>query len=148
MPAKTYAPFDIRAARDTLLDALTAARIPAGLSLPGERMSDVASVARECPLPSDMTPTIGDLLLDGYVAIVEGDVETGQEQLAMALAALDDDDRNDEPMLRWLAMGCWAAGALGDDEALRRIASRLENDCSRPRSDRPPGACAHLPVPR
>ena len=36
--AKTYAPFDIRAARDTLLDALAAARIPGGLSLPGERM--------------------------------------------------------------------------------------------------------------
>ncbi len=124
--AKTYAPFDIRAARETLLDALTAARIPAGLSLPGERMSDVASVARECPLPSDMTPTIGDLLLDGYVAIVEGDPETGQLRLSEALAALETDHRDDEPMLRWLAMGCWAAGALGDDETLRRITSRLD----------------------
>ena len=124
--AKTYAPFDIRAARETLLDALTAARIPAALSLPGERMSDVASVARECPLPSDMTPTIGDLLLDGYVAIVEGDPETGQLRLSEALDALETDHRDDEPMLRWLAMGCWAAGALGDDETLRRITSRLD----------------------
>ena len=124
--AKTYAPFDIRAARETLLDALTAARIPGSLSLPGERMSDVASVALECSLPSDMTPTIGDLLLDGYVAVVQGDPDTGQRRLAEALDALETDHRDDEPMLRWLAMGCWAAGALGDDEALQRIASRLE----------------------
>ena len=124
--AKTYAPFDIRAARDTLLDALTAARIPGALSLPGERMIDVASIAREFSLPAGMTPTIGDLLLDGYVAIVQGDHATGQQWLSEAVAALEDDHRDDEPMLRWLAMGCWAAGALGDDEALRRIASRLE----------------------
>ena len=73
-----------------------------------------------------MTPTIGDLLLDGYVAIVQGDYPTGQQQLSEALAALEDDHRDDEPMLRWLGIGCWAAGALGDDEALRRVASRLE----------------------
>ena len=124
--AKTYAPFDIRAARDTLLDALAAARIPGALSLPGERITDVASAAREFSLPSGITPTIGDLLLDGYVAILQSDQATGQQRLSEALAALEADHRNDEPMLRWLGMGCWAAGTLGDDEALRRIALRLE----------------------
>jgi DNA-binding CsgD family transcriptional regulator len=124
--AKTYAPFDIRSARDTLLDALTAARIPGSLSLPGERMSDVASVAHELTLPPGATPTIGDLLLDGYVALLHGDQTTGHRRLSEALVALEADHRNDEAMLRWLGMGCWAAGTLGDDEALRRIASRLE----------------------
>jgi DNA-binding CsgD family transcriptional regulator len=124
--AKMYAPLDIRAARDTLLDALAAARIPGLLSLPGERMSDVAAAARDLSLLTDMTPTIGDLLLDGYVAILENDQATGQQLLTEALAALEDDQRDDEPMLRWLGIGCWAAGTLGDDEALRRISSRLE----------------------
>ena len=124
--AKTYAPLDIHAARDTLLDALAAARIPGVLSFQGERMSDVASVARDMPLPYGVTPTIGDLLLDGYVALVQNDHPTGRRQLSEALAALEDDQRDDEAMLRWLGIGCWAAGTLGDDEALERVASRLE----------------------
>ena len=124
--AKTYAPFDIHAARDTLLDALAAARIPGVLSLPGERMFDVASAARDMPLPYGITPTIGDLLLDGYVDLVQNDHSTGRGRLSEALAALEDDERDDEAMLRWLGIGCWAAGTLGDDEALRRVATRLE----------------------
>ncbi len=124
--AKTYAPLDIRAARETLLDALAAARIPGVLGVPGERMMDVAAAARECSLPSGMTPTVGDLLLDGYVAILQRDQATGQQLLSEALDALESDHRDDEPMLRWLGMGCWAAGTVGDDEALQRIATRLE----------------------
>jgi DNA-binding CsgD family transcriptional regulator len=124
--AKTYAPFDIRAARDTLLDALAAARISGALGLPGERMSEVASAAGAVSLPSDMTPTIGDLLLDGYVAMVQRDEQTRRRRLSEALVALEADQRNDQQMLHWLGMGCWAAGMLGDDEALQRITSRLE----------------------
>ena len=52
-------------------------------------MSDVASVARDMPLPSGVTPTIGDLLLDGYVALVQSDTPTGQRRLSEALAALE-----------------------------------------------------------
>ena len=96
------------------------------LSFPGERMFDVASAARDMPLPNGMTPTIGDLLLDGYVDVIQNDHSTGRRRLSEALAALEDDQRDDEAMLRWLGIGCWAAGTLGDDEALRRVASRLE----------------------
>ena len=124
--AKTYAPFDIHVARDTLLDTLAAARIPGVLSVPGEREHDVASVARDMALPDGVVPTIGDLFLDGHVALISKDYSTAQQRLSEALAALEDDQSDTEAMLRWLGIGCWAAGALGDDEALRRIASRLE----------------------
>jgi DNA-binding CsgD family transcriptional regulator len=124
--AKTLAPLDIHAARDTLLSALAAARIPGALSQPGEREIDVVAAAGDMALPDGVDPTISDLLLDGSVALISNDETTARRLLSEALTRLEDDQRDSEEMLRWLGIGCWAAGTLGDDETLRRIASRLE----------------------
>lgn len=124
--AKRLAPLDLHAARDTMLDALAAARIPGVYSLTGEREIDVAHAAQDLTLPPAEEPTIGDLLLDGHVALVLGDSSTARRRLSEAIAALDADPSDTEIMLRWLGIGCWAAGTLGDDAAMRRLASRLE----------------------
>jgi DNA-binding CsgD family transcriptional regulator len=125
--AKMLAPLDLHAARDTMLDALAASRIPGVYGTAGEREIDIAQIARDMALPPGQVPTIGDLLLDGHVALVLGDPSTARHRMSEAIAALEADPSDTDTMLRWLGIGCWAAGTLGDDEAVRRLASRLEN---------------------
>jgi DNA-binding CsgD family transcriptional regulator len=58
------------------------------------------------------------LFIDGHAAAAP--------LLRRALDELETDTTDSEQMLWWLGIGCWAAGALGDDEALSRLAQRLE----------------------
>jgi DNA-binding CsgD family transcriptional regulator len=46
--------------------------------------------------------------------------------LREALAALAGDDPASSDLLLWLGIGCWAAGAVGDDGALHVLATRFE----------------------
>jgi DNA-binding CsgD family transcriptional regulator len=124
--ARALAPFDIHAARDAMLEAHAAARVTGRFTAPGESERDVGLAAREMPLPPGSKPRIGDLLLDGDSALfIEGHAAAAP-LLRRAIDALDADTTDSEQTLWWLAIGCWAAGALGDDEALYRLARRLE----------------------
>jgi DNA-binding CsgD family transcriptional regulator len=124
--ARALHPSDAHTARDTLLQALAAARVTGTFTAPGESEIDVATAARSTPLPAGATPTIGDLLLDGDVALFLDGHRASAPLLRRAIAAIDDDPSDSEDMLRWLGIASWAAGALGDDAALRRLAGRLE----------------------
>jgi DNA-binding CsgD family transcriptional regulator len=117
---------DIHTARDTLLQAMAAARITGEYTSPGETELDVALVARAMPLPSGVEPTIGDLFLDGEATLFIDGVTAAAPTLRRAMAAIDADDADTEEMLRWLGIASWAAGVLGDSDAARRFATRLE----------------------
>lgn len=124
--ARAMEPFDIHVARHTMLEALAAARVTGVFTAPGEAERDVALAARAMPLPAGLAPTIGDLFLDGDSALFVDGHAAAVPLLRRAFDALDDDVTDSEDVLWWLGIGCWAAGALGDDEALYRFARRSE----------------------
>lgn len=124
--AEAFRPFDIHIARDTLLQAMAAARITGAFTAPGESEVDVALAARAMPLPPGCEPTIGDLLLDGESTLFLDGVTTAAPLFRRAMAAIDGDPADSEEMLRWLGVASWAGGVLGDREAEHRFAARLE----------------------
>ena len=124
--ARALAPFDLHAARDAMLEAHAAARVTGRFTAPGESEVDVGLAAREMPLAPGEVPTIGDLFLDGDSTLfIEGHAAAAP-LLRRAIDTLEADLTDSEQILWWLAIGCWAAGALGDDQALHRLAQRLE----------------------
>ena len=124
--ARALEPFDIRAARDTLLEALAAARVTGRFTAPGESELDVGLAALAMPLPPGFEPTIGDLFLDGDSTLFIDGHANAAPLMRRAIVALEADANDSAQMLWWLGIGCWAAGALGDDEVLHRLARRLE----------------------
>jgi DNA-binding CsgD family transcriptional regulator len=123
--ARTLEPFDIRLARTTMLEALWAARVTGRFTAMGESERDVARAARAMPLPAGCPLTVGDLLLDGYTALFLDGHAAAVPLLRQAIAALQADDSDSPEALQWLVIGCWAAGAVGDDEGLHTLAARL-----------------------
>ncbi len=124
--ARALDPLDRRLARATLLEALAAARVTGRFTTPGESEQDVSRLARAMPLPPGADPTVGDLFLDGYATLFLDGAAAAVSPLQLAIAALRD---SAEPVttegMMWLAVGCWAAGAIGDDEALHTFGTRL-----------------------
>ena len=90
------------------------------------------------PLPPGSTVTIGDLLLDATTALLLGGYEAAAALLHRAVAVLKGASLDSADMLAWTGTACWAAGALGDDEVLHALASRLEQGA------RDQGALLHL----
>ena len=125
-------PFDVHLARETLLEALSAAVFTGRHASGG--LLDVAQHACDTPLPPGEPATSGDLLLDGLVALYLDGHETGAPLLRIALASLDDDAPGAGSSLRWLGFGCLAAGALADYERLHTLADSTGG--ARPRGGR------------
>ncbi len=132
------APLDAHLARATLLDALAAARESGRFAQRGATAIDIARVARSVTLPPGASPSTGDLLLDANAALCLDGLVAAAPLLRRAITALRRAQGDSSELLAWLAIGCWAAGALCDDEALHALASRLE------RQARDQGAVAAL----
>jgi DNA-binding CsgD family transcriptional regulator len=124
--ARALEPFDVHAARATMLLALEAARVPGRFTVAGESEVDVATVARAMPLPQGSEPTVADLLLDGRTALFLDGHAAAVPMLRDAIAALQADLSDSPEVLYWLGIGCWAAGAVGDDAGLHALGMRLE----------------------
>jgi DNA-binding CsgD family transcriptional regulator len=116
--ARTLEPFDPALARETHLDALSAATV-AG------RFSDgmVAAVARAARLapPADASPHATDLLLEGLAVQVTEGFTRGAPMLKQALATFRDDYDRGTLELRWQWIATRTAVALFDDEALELL---------------------------
>jgi DNA-binding CsgD family transcriptional regulator len=126
---------DDRLARDTMLGALEAA-IWSGPTLTRE----IARLAREFPRVSNASPSVSDLLLDGYSARFTLGYEASVQPLRAAVAALLADDLDPAVGLRWFALGTAAAGSLWDDQAAFDLSDRWVNLA------RAAGAFTTLPV--
>jgi DNA-binding CsgD family transcriptional regulator len=125
--ARALEPFDAHFARATMLEALEAARVTGRLAEPGESALDLCRVARAMPLPPGSQPRVADLLLDGATALVLDGHAAAVPVLGRAVAALLADPSDSADALLWLGIGCWAAGAVGDDTSLQELATRLEH---------------------
>jgi hypothetical protein len=118
-------PFDPSLARETLLDAVTAATYAGPLAV-GADLADIAVAVREVPLPSGVASTSGDGLLDALAVLGTAGLVDGVAAVRQAAARVLHDDADPRDLLRWLGFACAAAGAIGDRDLRHTLAQRHE----------------------
>ena len=118
--AKRLEALDVGLARETYLEAFTAALFVGRLS---PAVGDVARAARMAPAP--LAPARApDLLLDGLALLVTEGYAAGTPALRRALLAFRGQDISAEEGLSWLWLAGRAAMAVWDDETWHILASR------------------------
>jgi DNA-binding CsgD family transcriptional regulator len=113
--ARRLEPLNLELARQTYLDAFSAAQFAARLN-DGVGVAEVARAARAAPRRGDDEPTAGDLLLDGFSALTV-DYATAVPRCRDALRHLRAVDISTRERLRWLWQGCVLALELWDDDS-------------------------------
>jgi DNA-binding CsgD family transcriptional regulator len=112
---------DAELARDTYLEALTAAIFAGRLAAPGASSPEVAKAAGEAPRAGK--PRGPDLLLDGLAALLSDSYVAAVPILREAQRAIGDETSQTE-QLRWMWGATISAMLLWDDEAWERLADR------------------------
>ena len=136
--AQRIEPLDLALARETYLDALSAATFASRLS--GDvGLLEVARAAREAPSPPHPERP-ADLLLDGLTLLITEGWAAGASPLRHALAAFRSETVSRDTALRWPWLVGLAALDLWDDESWHELAARHV------RIARDSGALAVLPI--
>jgi DNA-binding CsgD family transcriptional regulator len=120
--ARRLEPLNLELARQTYLDAFSAAQFAARLNA-GVGVAEVARAARAAPRRSDDEPTAGDLLLDAFSALTD-DYDTAIPRCRDALQKLRGVNISTRERLRWLWQGCVLALELWDDESSYVLSER------------------------
>ena len=107
--ARQLEPLDLGLARETYLEAFTAAVLAGRLSR-GADVAEVSRAARLAPAPS-APPRAPDFLLDGLALLVTEGRAAATPLLKRSLSAFRGQDIFTEEGLRWL----WLAGRVADD---------------------------------
>ena len=115
----TPGPDDRRLARDILLDALVTAHF-AGPSDTARALGMVAGL----PLPDGASPTLTDLLLDGFAAVGEGRHADGAALLRQAVGPLSASRPLPDDVLRYFLPVSMAASVIFDDSAWYELEHR------------------------
>jgi DNA-binding CsgD family transcriptional regulator len=113
--AQQLQPLNLQLARQTYLDAFSAAQFAARLN-GGVGTAEVALAVRSAPRQPDQVPTPGDLLLDALVGLTD-DYAAAVPLGRGALARLRGDPGSAREHLRWLWQGCVLALELWDDHS-------------------------------
>jgi DNA-binding CsgD family transcriptional regulator len=114
--AKRFEPLDRRLARETYLEALTAALFTGRLKA-AVGVLEVAGAARSAP-PAAEPLRATDLLLDGLAALTTEGYAVGAPILRRAVSAFRDQEISaEEGGLRWLPLACKMAHDGWDDES-------------------------------
>jgi len=121
--AKRLEPLDLRLARETYLEALSAA-IFAGRLATGGGVLEVAEAARAAP-PAPHPPRAADLLLDGLALLVTEAYPAGAAMLKRVLAALRGDEVSREEEIRLLWVACHIAHDLWDYDTWHALSIRF-----------------------
>jgi DNA-binding CsgD family transcriptional regulator len=124
--ARRIAPLDPGQARAALLDALAATRVSGRLAPAGAAGPDIARAVRSLPPAPASESSVGDLLLDADTSLLLDGHEAAAPLLGRAVAGLQQTPARSPDLQIWTGIGCWAAGALGDDHALYSLGRRLE----------------------
>lgn len=117
--ARALGPLDARRARETLLEALSAATY-AGR----KKAAEIAHAAAWAPAIPDAQATAPDLLLHGLAVLLTSGYAAAVPALQRAVVALRGYEPRPEDGLGWLRLGRFAAAELMDDEAAHAVASR------------------------
>jgi DNA-binding CsgD family transcriptional regulator/tetratricopeptide (TPR) repeat protein len=118
--ARQLEALDLGLARETYLEAFTAALFVGRLS---PAVGDVAAAARMAPAPPSPARAC-DLLLDGLALLVTDGYAAGAPALRRALLAFRGQDISAEEGLSWLWLAERAAMAVWDDETWHILAGR------------------------
>ena len=114
--AKRLEPLDATLARETYLDAFSAALFAGRLARGGGvREAAEAVLAADWGDSTRRSPLACDLLLDGLAVLTTQGYAAAATTLKRALRAFRDELMSDEDALRWLWLACRIARALGDD---------------------------------
>jgi DNA-binding CsgD family transcriptional regulator len=106
-------------ARETYLEALTAAIFAGPLAGPGASPREIAEAA--CSAPRARNPRGPDLLLDGLIAVVSDNYRAAVPTLRQAQRAIEAEMSQTE-RLRWMWGATVATQHLWDDEGWKRLA--------------------------
>jgi DNA-binding CsgD family transcriptional regulator len=136
--ARRLEPLDPGLARETYLDAFTAALLVGRLS-GGTPLKDVAEAARRAPAASPH-PRACDRLLDGLALLITDGRAAAVPTLKGALAAFRDDEVSVDERLRWQRLAGRVAQNLWDDVTWEELFRGYE------RVARQTGALRMLPV--
>ena len=120
--AKALEPLDPRLARETYLDAWSAAMFAGGLAGAGD-LHDVSRAARAAPRPAD-APRPSDLLLDGFTLLFTDGRRAATPVLQEAAAAFAVNDGAADEVLSWGWLATAAAVTVWDYDTCLAVASR------------------------
>jgi DNA-binding CsgD family transcriptional regulator len=120
--ARALGPVDQRLAQDTLLQAVHAGHL-AGHLASADGAPALAGAAGG-PRGSGRETTAADLLLEGFATRLTTGYRAGVAPLRGAIAVLRAQLTRGDETVRWVDLGCIAAGELLDDEASHTLASR------------------------
>jgi DNA-binding CsgD family transcriptional regulator len=121
--AKRFEPLDVGLARQTYLEALSAAQYAGRFAGRGGAMPEVAKAAHASP-PASPPPSAPDLLLDGLALLNTQGYAAASPALQRALLAFASEDTSAEHALRWLWLVVPAAQIRWDDESWRKLSTR------------------------
>ncbi|HET6367496.1 MAG TPA: hypothetical protein VFG27_09745, partial [Pseudomonadales bacterium] len=120
--ARRLEPLDAGLARETYLDAFSAAMF-AGRLASGPGLLEVAQAARQAPPPSPR-PRKGDMLLNGLAVLFTDGYPAAMPISKRALQAFCSEDIAVEEGLRWLWLASITAADLWDDESWYVLSNR------------------------
>lgn len=120
--AESLAAIDPGAARDTYLEAFTAATFGGRFGRAGE-VADAARAVLASPGPTEPVDPV-DALLRGLATVVVDGFRAGTPALRLALEALRCGDERDPAVNRWLWLGCRIASDLWDLPQWDELAQR------------------------
>jgi DNA-binding CsgD family transcriptional regulator/tetratricopeptide (TPR) repeat protein len=120
--AKRLEPLDVGLARETYLEALSAALHAGRLGSRGG-VREAADAARRA-VPSLGAPRAPDLLLQGLAVLHTEGYPAGTPILKRALRAFRSDELSGEEGIRWLWLACHTAMDLWDDESWFVLSAR------------------------
>jgi DNA-binding CsgD family transcriptional regulator len=112
--ARRLEPLDISTARETYIDAFSAALFGARLN-GSVGVREVSEAARAAPRPPGAEPAMADLLLDALVALAD-DYSSAVPLCREAVQRLSGENASAKDRLRWLWQGCVVAFEIWDDE--------------------------------
>jgi DNA-binding CsgD family transcriptional regulator len=139
--AKRLEPLDATLARETYLDAFSAALFADSLATEGGvREVAEAVLAADWGASARRSPRAFDLLLDGLAVLTSHGYAAGAPMLKRALSAFRYEPMPEEDALRWLWLACRIARALGDDATWDELTDRQV------RLARNAGALSLLPI--
>jgi DNA-binding CsgD family transcriptional regulator len=121
--ARRLAPLDVRLARDTYLEAWSAALFAGGLASAGGSLRDVSRAAATAPEPVD-PPLPRDLLLEGLSLVFTEGRPAAAPALRRAVVAFADAEIAAEDMLRWGFLASRAANLIWDYDRCLEIGMR------------------------
>ena len=120
--AQRLSSLDPPLARDTYLDALSAALFAGRLARPGGSALDIAHAARTAPAPG-REPRAPDVLLDALTTLLTGSYEAAVPVLRRAVGAFGT-DRSATEQMRWMWLATIASVQLWDDARWEVLSER------------------------